>query len=242
MFLMTSDTPSGITTNIKCSAMPTPRQPMPNTCCIMVTEDSTCLKVFPVSLATSLSPTSSIQCRLACLTTSRSGFSTSGRHTNRSASTMPSGYPCLLTTTSHQKISHMKKFLNGMERRWSNWAGTCLELLPSLYEAEALLSVPYLIMQLSAHGQCWNSICMLDISLTIMQHWATWRSRCVIFTPSKMFSYSGEPAERWRPKPMTWEWNSWRRDRQSRKHMVKLGCHPWSDAKWPPGGIISALR
>jgi hypothetical protein len=36
---------------------------------------------------------------------------------NRSTSTMQSGYPYLLTMTSHQKISHMKKFLNGLGRR-----------------------------------------------------------------------------------------------------------------------------
>jgi hypothetical protein len=32
--------------------------------------------IFPVFSTTSLCPTSSIQCRLVCLTTSRSGFST----------------------------------------------------------------------------------------------------------------------------------------------------------------------
>jgi hypothetical protein len=77
---------------------------------------------------TSPSPTSFIQCRSACLTTSRSGFSTSWRRTNGSPSTMQSGYPCLLTTTSHQKISHTRKFLNGMGRRWRKWVGRWLEL------------------------------------------------------------------------------------------------------------------
>ena len=28
-----------------------------------------------------------------------------------------SGFTCLITPTSHQKIRHMSKFLNGMERR-----------------------------------------------------------------------------------------------------------------------------
>ena len=32
-----------------------------------------------------------------------------------------------------------------------------------------------------------------------MQHWATWRTPCVVHTPSKMLSYSGEPAKRGRP-------------------------------------------
>jgi len=118
MSLLTSNTPGGITTYIERSAMPTPRQPMPNSRRAMFTEDSTCFDIFPVSWETSLSPTSSIQCRSACLITSRSGFSNSWRRTNGSTSTMQSGYPCLLTTTSHQKISHMKKFLNAMGRRW----------------------------------------------------------------------------------------------------------------------------
>jgi len=42
-------------------------------------------------------------------------ISTSWRCKNSSTSWMQSGYPCLLTTTSHQKISHMRQFLNGME-------------------------------------------------------------------------------------------------------------------------------
>ena len=128
MSLWTSNTPSGIMTCIERSVMPTPRQPMPKSCCAMFTKDSKCFDISPVSWATSLSPTSSIQSKLACLTTSRSGFSTSWRRTNGLTSTIQSGYPCLLTTTSHQKISHMKKFLNGMGRRWRKWASTYLEL------------------------------------------------------------------------------------------------------------------
>jgi len=210
MSILTSNTHNGITTYVERSAMPTPKQPMPTSRCAMFTEDSTCFDIFPVSWATSRSLTSSILCRSACLTTSRSGFSTTWRRTNGSTSTMQSGYPFLLTTTSHKKVSHMRKILNRMRRRWRKWASTYLELWPSLYEAEAPFSVPYSIAQLSAHGHCWNSICMLDINLTMMQLWATWRTPCVIFTRSKMFSYLGELAKRRRPKPMPWEWNSWR--------------------------------
>jgi len=126
--ILTRNTAGGITTYIERSAMPTPRQRMPNSGRAMFTEDSTCFDIFPVLWAFSRSPTSSIQCRSACLTTSRSGFSTSWRRTNSSTSTMESSYPCLLTTTSHQKISHMRMFLYGMGRRWRKWAGTCLEL------------------------------------------------------------------------------------------------------------------
>jgi len=50
------------------------------------------------------------------------------RGTNGLTSTMRYGYPSLPTMTSHQKLSHMRKFLNGMGRRWRKWAGTCLEL------------------------------------------------------------------------------------------------------------------
>jgi len=95
-------------------------QPRPNSRCSIFTEDSTCFDIFPVLWATSLSPTSSIQCRLVCLTTSRRGYSTSWRCTKCSTSTMQAGYPCLLTTTSHQKISHKEvsqcngKKMNGM--------------------------------------------------------------------------------------------------------------------------------
>ena len=128
MSLLQSNTPGRITTYIGCSAMPTPRQPMPNSRCTMSTKDSTCINIYPVLWATSRSQTSSIQCRSVCWATSRSGFSTSGRYTNGSTSTMQSGYPCLPTRTSHQKISHMRKFLSGLGRRWRKWAGTCLEL------------------------------------------------------------------------------------------------------------------
>jgi len=77
MCLLTSNTLGGITTYIECSPMKIPREPMPNSRGAMFTEDSTYFNIFPVLIATSLSPTSSIQCRLACMTTSRSGFSTS---------------------------------------------------------------------------------------------------------------------------------------------------------------------
>ena len=117
MCLLPSNTPEVITTCIKRWVMATPGQQMPNSHCSIFTWDSAFFKIFPVSWGTSQSPTSSIQCRSACITTSRSGFSTSWRHTNRSTSTMQSGYLCLLTTTLHQKISHMRKFLNWMGMR-----------------------------------------------------------------------------------------------------------------------------
>jgi hypothetical protein len=75
--ILTSNTPGGITTYIERSAMPTPRQPMPISRRAMFTKDSTGFDTFPVLCATSLSKTSSIKCISACLTTSRSGFSTS---------------------------------------------------------------------------------------------------------------------------------------------------------------------
>jgi len=154
MSLLTSNTPGGITTYIECLAMPTLRQPMPTSGRAMFTEDSMRFKIFPVSWATSQSPTSSTPCRSACLITSRSGFSTSWRCMKALTSTMQYGYLCLLTTTSHQKLSHMRKFLNGMGRRWRKWAGTCLQLYPSLCEEVAPLSIPYSMAQLSAHGHC----------------------------------------------------------------------------------------
>jgi hypothetical protein len=40
----------------------------------------------------------------------------------------------------------------------------------------------------------YNSICVLNIHLTRMQHLAPWRTPCAVFTPSKMLSNSGEPA------------------------------------------------
>ena len=128
MCILTSNTPSWITTYIECSAMPTPRRPMQNSHRARFTEDSMCFDIFLVLWATSLSPTFSIECRSACLITSRSGFSTLWRRTNGSTSTMHCYYPHLHTMTSYHKISHMRKFLNGMGRRWKKWAGTCLEL------------------------------------------------------------------------------------------------------------------
>jgi hypothetical protein len=104
MSRQTGNTPSGITTFLECSVMPTLRQPMKNSCRDMFTEDSTCIDKFPVYSVTSQRPTSSIQCRLPCLTTFRRGFSTSWRHMNSSTTTIQSGYPSLLTATSQQKF------------------------------------------------------------------------------------------------------------------------------------------
>jgi len=104
LWLLTSNTPGGIITYIQHSAMPTPRQPMPNSRPAMFTEDSKCFDIFPMLWVNSLSLTSSIQFRSACMTTSRSAFSTSWRRMNGSTSTMQSGYPCLRTITSHQKM------------------------------------------------------------------------------------------------------------------------------------------
>jgi len=128
MSLPTSNTPGVIRTYIELLTMRTARRPMLSSRSAMFTEESMCFNILAVSLGTSLSLNSSIQCRSACLTTSRSGFSTSWRCTNGSTSTMKSDYPCLLTMTSHHKISHMRKFLNGKGRRWRKWAGTWLEL------------------------------------------------------------------------------------------------------------------
>jgi len=47
--LLTSNIAGGITTYIEFSAMPTPWQPMPNSRHAMLTEDSTCFDIFPVS-------------------------------------------------------------------------------------------------------------------------------------------------------------------------------------------------
>jgi hypothetical protein len=49
MSLLTSNTPGRITTYIERAAMPTPRQPMQNSCRPMFTEDSTGFGIFPVS-------------------------------------------------------------------------------------------------------------------------------------------------------------------------------------------------
>jgi len=128
MSLLTRNSPRGITTNIERSVMPTPIEPMPNCRHTMFTEDSTCFDIFLISWVTSRSPTSYIQCRSACLTTCRGGFSSSRRRTHSSTCTMQSGYPCLLTTTWHQRLSHMRKFLHWMRRWCMKLAGTCFEL------------------------------------------------------------------------------------------------------------------
>jgi len=49
MSLLTCNTPGGITTYIARSAMPTPKQSMPNSHRAMFSEDSTCFDIFPVS-------------------------------------------------------------------------------------------------------------------------------------------------------------------------------------------------
>jgi hypothetical protein len=90
----------------------------------MSTEDSMCFDIFPALWATSRSPNSSIQCRSACLTTSRCESSTSWRHMNSFTSTMQSGYPCLLTTTLHHKVSHMRKFPNCYRGNNTSWQYT----------------------------------------------------------------------------------------------------------------------
>ena len=117
MWILTNNTLSGITTNVDDSAMPTPVQPMPNSSLGMFPEDSTSFEIVPVSWATYTSPTSSIPWRSASWNIWRSRFSTSWRDTKDSTIIMQSGYPCLLTMTSHQKLSHKRKFPNGMGRR-----------------------------------------------------------------------------------------------------------------------------
>jgi len=169
MSLLPNNTPGGITIYIEQSSTPTPRQPLSNSHFAMFAENTMGFDILPVSWVTCVSSTSSIQCRSVCLATSRSGYSTSWRCTNSSTSTMQSDYPCLLTTITHQRMSHMRKFRNGNGRGWTKWAGTCLELKPSLYAAEAPLSVPYTIAQLSTLGYYSNSICTLHIKLTMMQ-------------------------------------------------------------------------
>ena len=47
--LQTSHTAGGITTYIECSAIPTPRQPMPLSGRAIFTKDSMCFDIFPVS-------------------------------------------------------------------------------------------------------------------------------------------------------------------------------------------------
>jgi hypothetical protein len=51
------------------------------------------------------------------LTTSRGRLSPSWRWSNGTTPTIKSRYRCLLTRTAYGKISHTKKFLNGMGRR-----------------------------------------------------------------------------------------------------------------------------
>jgi len=187
--LLPSNTAGGITIYIECTAMPIPRQPMLDSRRAMFTHYISYVNVFHVSGAASQSPTPSIPWSSVCLTTCSCGFSTSWRHTNGLTSTMESAYLCLLNRMLHKKISQLKKFFNAMGKRWRTWASTSLELYHGLYEVEALLSFPYRFIQLWADRHCQNSVYMLDIKLTIMQHWATWRALCVIFHPPKMFSY-----------------------------------------------------
>jgi hypothetical protein len=48
MFLLTRNTPRGITTITECSAMPTPRQLMVNSHCTIFSKDSTCVDRIPI--------------------------------------------------------------------------------------------------------------------------------------------------------------------------------------------------
>jgi len=173
MSLQTGNTPTGITTHMERSVMPIPGQPMQNSRLAMFTKDSTCFDIFPASWATTRSLSSSIQWRSACLSSSRSGFLTSWTRADGWTSTMQSGYPSLLSTTSHQNICYMRQFLNGMGRRWREWASTCWELWPEPYVAAAPLIVPYSITQWSPQRPCWHSIFVLNINLMVMQHWAS---------------------------------------------------------------------
>jgi hypothetical protein len=77
MSLLTCNTPSGITTYIERSAMPTQLKAMLNAHRKMCTMHSTSLHIISVSLATFESAISTIPCRFACLPRARCGWSTS---------------------------------------------------------------------------------------------------------------------------------------------------------------------
>jgi len=92
MSLLTSISAGGIRTYIERSVILTPRQQVPNSGRAVFTKDWLCLDIFAVLWTTSQCPTSSAQCRLACLTTSRSGFSLPWRRMNGLTSTMQYRY------------------------------------------------------------------------------------------------------------------------------------------------------
>jgi len=83
---------------------------------------------------------------------------------------------------------------------------------------------------------------MLDINLTMMQLWVKWRMAYIDFTPSKMYSISGQPVTRRRPMPMPCEWNLWTSKRETRTQILLVGLCPQSGTKWTPVGITSATR
>jgi len=148
---LTSNTPSRITTNIDCSVMQIPIQTMPHSPHARFTTDCTWFDVFPELKAILEMTTSSTQCRSACLNTTRNGFSPSWRSIKGSISTMQSRDLCLLATTVHPKIGHLKTIQNGMGRRWKKWAEIYLELYPRLYAMPLVLQVYF-----------WNYIGSLD--------------------------------------------------------------------------------
>jgi len=84
---------------------------------------------------------------------------------------------------------------------------------PFVNNADAPHSIPNSIVQLCAHRHCYNSICMHDIDLTMMQHWAEWRTMSIGSTPSKMFSSSAKPAKSRKLNPMPWNRTSWTSER-----------------------------
>jgi hypothetical protein len=127
MSLLTIITPGGITTYIEYSSMSKPRLQVQNSRQPMFTNNWTGFDRFPVSWPNSLSLTFSIQCKFAWFTTSWIGYFTTWTSTNGSTSSMQSAYPCLLTTTSHYTICHVRMFLNWIGMRWRKYAGTSLE-------------------------------------------------------------------------------------------------------------------
>jgi len=114
---LTSNTPSGITTCIEQSAMPTPRLPIPNSRHPISTEYSACFDIFPAGWATSRSPKSSIQCRSACLTTPRIRFSSSWRCINCLTSTIWLSVPAYHDLTPKNQSYEELAQWNGKEMR-----------------------------------------------------------------------------------------------------------------------------
>jgi hypothetical protein len=126
--ILMSKTPSGITTDIERSAVATQREQSAKCRQDMFTDNSTYFDTFPVLCTTSLILTSFIHCSSACWFTTRSGYFTVWRRTNRWQSIMQSCNRGLLISTSHRKESHMKKFVNQMEKRSRKWVGIEWEL------------------------------------------------------------------------------------------------------------------